>query len=75
MASTGKLHDLSGGMKMSQIENTINQLARSQGFYGRMAEGIRDMKKYDKPAYNKLKKEWEGKKYKDPVDFVMDIES
>ncbi len=74
MESTGQVHDFKDGMKMPQIMNTIHNLSFSQGFYGRLERDILDAKKNNPQAYKNLKKEWEGKHYKDSVDFIMDLE-
>lgn len=74
MSSTGQVHDLNDGMKMQQIMNTIHNLSKSQGFYGRLERDILDLKKNDRASYNQLRKEWESKKYKDAVDFIIDLE-
>ena len=61
-------------MKMKEILDVIASLACSQGFYGRLYNDILEMKKYDKDAYNKLKRTMEAQKFGDAVDVVMWIE-
>ena len=61
-------------MKMNEIMALIKSLASSQGFYGRLLNRLLEIKKYDKQTWNKIKKDWEGRKFGDSVDFVMYIE-
>lgn len=61
-------------MTRDDILSTIRQLSMSQGFYGRMLDSLEDMREYDYDAYNDLMAEWESKKFRDPVDFIMYVE-
>ena len=54
-------------MNKEQILEAIRELAKSQGFYGRLLEGIREHKE----ILDKL----EQQNFKDSVDMVMWIES
>jgi hypothetical protein len=55
------------GMSAKDIERTIQQLARSQGMYGRFLEQIRRQ-----PS---ILKKLEKQNFKDPVDMVLFLES
>lgn len=61
-------------MKMKEILSVIACFASSQGFYGRLYNDILEMKKYDKDAYNKLKRTMEAQKFGDALDVIMWIE-
>ena len=56
-------------MKKDEIKKTLQELAFSQGLYGRILESIEDS---DDPEaiYDEL----EAKDFKDPVDLIMFIE-
>ena len=54
-------------MKAQDIERTIENLARSQGMYGRMLEQIRR-----NPT---ILKKLEKQNFKDPVDMVLFLET
>ena len=59
-------------MNRNEIRNTIETLAKSQGFYGRVLNTI------DETEPEKQEKIWdelEAQNFKDPVDLVMYFES
>lgn len=58
-------------MKFDAIKETIKSLAASQGFYGRLLEGINELPE-DKLAV--FREELEKQNFKDPVDIVMYFE-
>lgn len=61
-------------MKMDKIMKLIRELAKSQGFYGRLYERLIELKENAPEAYEKVKKYWEDKNFKDPLDFILYIE-
>jgi hypothetical protein len=58
-------------MKFDAIKETIKSLAQSQGFYGRLLEGINELPE-DKLSV--FREEMEKQNFKDPVDIVMYFE-
>lgn len=58
-------------MKRDQILNTIKDLARSQGSYGRMLHSIEQMDEYEQ---DQLWATLEAENFKEPVDFILYIE-
>lgn len=58
-------------MKEREILETFRQLARSQGFYGRLLGAIEDMAEDD---YRELFDILESQNFKDPVDLVLYLE-
>ena len=58
-------------MKMDEILSTIQQLACSQGMYGRLYRDIMETKENDADAYEELKNLLESKNFKEPLDFIM----
>ena len=60
-------------MKMDKILTLIQELAKSQGFYGRLYERLIELKENAPEAYEKVKKHWEDKNFRDPIDFIKYI--
>lgn len=58
-------------MRFEEVMLLIKNLAKSQGFYGRMLNAIEDM---DANALKKFKKFIEENNFKDSVEFVMFVE-
>ncbi len=61
-------------MKMDEIMETIRDLARSQGMYGRLYRDIRELEEYDPEGYEHLKTKLEEQNFKTPLDLIMYIE-
>lgn len=60
---------------MDKVIEVISDLAKSQGFYGRLLENLLEAKEYNSQAYEEIKNVVESAKLKDPVDVVMFFES
>ena len=58
-------------MTFNQIIDGIEDLARSQGFYGRLLDDIFTLPKEE---IEKLAVEWEAKGFQDMLDFILYIE-
>lgn len=58
-------------MNRDELMAVIKMLAKSQGYYGRLLQGINGL---SKSAYEYLMREWESKKFEDSVDFILYIE-
>ena len=58
-------------MTFEQIIGGIEDLARSQGFYGRLLDTIFSLSTEDREA---LKYEWEAQDFHDMLDFILYIE-
>ena len=58
-------------MKMEDIIKLIRELAKSQGFYGRLLESILEL---DNESYEELAGLWENKNFADGLDFILYIE-
>lgn len=58
-------------MKEKEILETFRQLARSQGFYGRLLVTIEDMSEDD---YRELFDILEAQNFNDPVDLILYLE-
>lgn len=58
-------------MNRQQIENTLKDLAKSQGFYGRLLARIYALPETQQEA---LWSELEGENFADPLDVVMYFE-
>lgn len=56
---------------MEDIIKLIRELAKSQGFYGRLLENILEL---DDESYEELAGLWESKNFKDELDFILYIE-
>ena len=62
-------------MKFDEIVQTIKDLAKSQGFYGRLLYEIEDAKENDKEKYERIKVTLEEQNFKDAVDMVLFFET
>lgn len=62
-------------MKFKEIIQTIKDLAKSQGFYGRLLYEIEDAKENDKEKYERMKATLEEQNFKDAVDIVLFFET
>ena len=62
-------------MTFEQIMETIYNLSFSQGFYGRLLRDIYELKDNDPDRFEELKELWEGKNFKDSLDFILYLES
>ena len=58
-------------MKREQILQTIRSLARSQGFYGRLLEELKQMSASEFDMYMEI---LEARKFNDEVDLVLFFE-
>ena len=61
-------------MTFEEILNLIQDLARSQGFYGRLYESIMTLKDKAPDLYEELRTNLETHKFVDAVDFITFIE-
>lgn len=61
-------------MKMDDIVREIEQLAKSQGSYGRLLADLFQLKDSDPDAYNKLAIEWEKEGFETTLDLVLFLE-
>ena len=62
-------------MKFDEIVQTIKDLAKSQGFYGRLLYEIEDAKENDREKYERIKVTLEEQNFKDAVDMVLFFET
>lgn len=62
-------------MKFDEIIQTIKDLAKSQGFYGRLLYEIEDAKENDREKYERIKVTLEEQNFKDAVDMVLFFET
>jgi len=61
-------------MKRVQIISIIKDLARSQGFYGRLYRAIEDAKENNPDAYEDFMTELEAQNFSDSLDLVLYLE-
>lgn len=61
-------------MNMNDILETIYELSLSQGFYGRLYRDLMELKSENPKGYQELADEWEGKDFKDSLDFILYLE-
>ena len=61
-------------MKMKEILNTIKDLARSQGSYGRLYEDLRQLQASNPEAYERLAEDWEKEGFETTLDLVLYLE-
>ena len=64
-----------GCYNVLQVIEVIQQLAHSQGFYGRMLERILYMQAREPESFETFKNEVEAQNFKDPVDVVLYFET
>ena len=62
-------------MKRQQILQTIKELARSQGFYGRLYNALITAEKNQPNEYEEYMQNLESQNFKDPVDLVLYLET
>ena len=62
-------------MKRAQILETIKQLAKSQGFYGRLLYNLESAESYNPESYEEFMTELENKNFSDAVDLVIYLET
>lgn len=71
----GKAYDEATSMKIDDIMKAIADLAKSQGFYGRLLEQLNEIKNApDQSRWNALVAEYEGQHFKEPLDMVLYFE-
>lgn len=61
-------------MKRDEILRTIDILALSQGFYGRLSESLKEVQRIDPVGYDNLLSYWESQNFKDSLDFILFLE-
>lgn len=61
-------------MKREQILQAIKSLAMSQGFYGRLYNGLMELKCQDEDAYDGYMTSLESQNFSDAVDMVLFFE-
>lgn len=61
-------------MKMNEIMSIIQDLANSQGSYGRLYADIMQLKAADPAAYDRLSVEWEKEGFETPLDVILFLE-
>ena len=61
-------------MKYERIKYEIYTLAKSQGFYGRLYDAIREVEEQGGEAFEELKEKLEAQNFKDVVDMVLYFE-
>jgi len=59
-------------MTFEECVDTIRELSKSQGFYGRL---LRDLYELDDSSLTDLIKEWESMKFKNTLDFIEYLEN
>ena len=62
-------------MGRKQILDTIKDLARSQGLYGRIYQAIQELKAADKDQYEQFMNHLVNQHFSDPVDLVLFFEA
>lgn len=62
-------------MDRHQILKAIEDLAQSQGFYGRLRNYLKELEEYDKDHYDNVMTQLENKHFKDTVEMVLFFES
>lgn len=61
-------------MTMNDIMASIEMLAKSQGFYGRLYREICNLKMYEPEQYKKVKQELEQQHFTDAIDMIFYFE-
>ena len=59
---------------MEDILRLISDLAKSQGFYGRLLRDIIELRDNDPEVYVNLVDEWESQHFRTDLDFILYIE-
>ena len=62
-------------MDREKILTAIAELARSQGFYGRLLRTIEDIREADAEQYEELMQTLEGQNFGDTLDMVLYFET
>lgn len=62
-------------MDREAILGAIADLARSQGFYGRLLRAIEEVREEDEARYEELMKTLEAQNFGDTVDMVLYFET
>lgn len=62
-------------MKRKQILKTIADLARSQGFYGRLLMNLTNLQSNDPVKYEKAMSELEAQNFKDELELILYLET
>jgi len=62
-------------MKREQILETIADLAKTQGFYGRLLANLANLKSNDPEKYEKVMSELEAKNFKGELELIMYLEA
>lgn len=62
-------------MNRYDILNTIKDLARSQGFYGRLLERLNYLSTHDAETYDAVMSDLESRNFPDPLDLILYFES
>lgn len=62
-------------MKIDAILDVIKKMALSQGFYGRLYDGLMEAKQYDPDSYADAVDVLEAQNFSDPVDLILFLES
>lgn len=61
-------------MGWNDIIDVFRELARSQGFYGRLLRDLETLKETDPDIYADIVSEFEAQKFRDAVDVVLYVE-
>ena len=61
-------------MKEKEIINTILELSRSQGSYGRLYHDLVVLKESNPDNYAKLMQGWEAEEFEKPLDLILFLE-
>ena len=62
-------------MKRNKILEIIRELAKSQGFYGRLLYSIESAESYNPEAYEAFMTELESQNFNEPLDLILYLES
>lgn len=62
-------------MSIEEIMTAIRSLANSQGFYGRLYQGLWNLRQYDPERWAEVKEKLEGQCFKDELEMVLYFES
>lgn len=62
-------------MNIEEIMAAIRHLAESQGYYGRLYQGLWNLQQYDPERWAEVKEKLEGRHFADSLDMVMYFET
>lgn len=65
---------MDGAMKIDEILEVIKDLARSQGFYGRLYESFMRTKENSPEEWSEIVEALESEHFKEPLDVVLYFE-